>query len=139
MRVEIYLELLATIIFLGAILTTAILTRNSTRLRKNFFRGLTYFIGLPLFLLSSSLIGAPSPPKPLELSKPSEAADVEIVRIDLRAYSEEMEVYLETQRFLFTLDLFTTFTLAVLPGVIFAYNYMRRLERDGSKDDDKIF
>jgi len=132
------LQLLALVIYFGAITATLILTRNSTKLRQNFFRQLTFFIGLPLFFLSTSFLNA-SPPKPVDLSKISESVSAETVRADLKLYEEEMELYLDSQRFIFTLWLISGFIWAVLPTASLAHNYMRHLERTGVDEDDRIF
>jgi len=132
------LQLLALICLAGAVATVIIVTRNSTKLRQNFFRQLTHFIALPLFFLATSLIGTTSPPKPMDLSKISDTVSAESVRDDLKFYEDQMESYLDYQRFFISLWLVGVFVFSILPAASLAYNYMRHLEKTGA-NDDKVF
>src|SRR5690242_18212478 len=111
----IFFHQLAATVLIAAQVTAILLTRTSTKIRQTFFRQLTYFIGLPLFFLSTSFLNA-SPPKPVDLSSVSESDSAETVRADLKLYEQEMELYLDSQRFMLTLWLVSGFIWSVLPA-----------------------
>ncbi len=135
---SILLIVILGLLLIGSQIVVRIVTQKLTRIRRNFYRQLCYFIALPLFMFASTISRGYQPPKPIVIpSDLSVSIEVRQQLVAVERYTEDIELYLEYNNEIFNLLIAAMFLFSVLPAFSLAYYYMKRLEAIG-EDDERI-
>jgi len=128
------------IAFLLSLPITFQLTKNSTKLRRNFYVSITVFVFQCLLAFSSVTMPAIKPPAPIELDRDTLTLEDTNRRIvELHRYTEDVERYLEFTTTKFYLLVGALWFFSLFPWITLGFNFIRHLEKSDADDTKSIF